>query len=69
MLTKTIILSVMLCIVVALISGLFFLVRDGGETKRPVKALSWRIGLSLGLFLFLLTAYSLKWISPHALLS
>ena len=67
MLAKVIIITVMVCIVVALFSSLVFLVRDEGTTKRSVKALSWRIGLSLALFLFLLLAYYLKWITPHAL--
>ncbi len=67
MFTKTIIFIVMLVILGSLASGLFFLVRDNGKTKRTVKALSWRIGLSLVLFLFLFLAFSLGWIHPHAL--
>lgn len=67
MLAKMIIIIGMVCILIALMSSLFFLVRDEGKTKRSVKALSWRIGLSLSLFLFLLLAYYLKWITPHAL--
>ncbi len=67
MLAKTIIILVMVFIVGALASSLFFLVRDEGKTKRSVKALSWRIGLSLALFIFLFIAYSFKWISPHVL--
>lgn len=67
MLAKMIIIIGMLCILIALMSSLFFLVRDEGKTKRSVKALSWRIGLSISLFLFLLLAYYFKWITPHAL--
>jgi uncharacterized membrane protein len=67
MFTKTIILIAMLVILVSLASGLVFLVRDEGKTKRTVKALSWRIGISLGLFLFLILAFALDWIAPHAL--
>jgi hypothetical protein len=67
MLTKTIILIVMLFILIALASGLIYLVRDEGSTKRSVKALTWRIGLSIGLFLFLLLAFSFDWISPHSI--
>ena len=32
-----------------------------------VKALAWRIGLSVGLFVLLIVAYSLGWIDPRAL--
>jgi hypothetical protein len=67
MFTKTIIFIVMLVILGSLASGLIFLVRDEGKTKRTVKALSWRIGLSLVLFLFLFLAFSLGWIHPHGL--
>jgi hypothetical protein len=67
MLIKMIIVLAMICIIVALFSSLVFLVRDEGQTRRTVKALSWRIGLSLALFIFLFIAYSLNWIAPHAL--
>lgn len=67
MFIKTIILITMLVILISLASGLVFLVRDEGKTKRTVKALSWRIGISLALFLFLLLAFSLDWIKPHSI--
>lgn len=67
MFTKVIIIAAMVGIVAALFSSLIFLVRDAGQTKRTVKALSWRIGLSLALFIFLFIAYSLNWITPHAI--
>ncbi|MFC3909228.1 twin transmembrane helix small protein [Legionella dresdenensis] len=65
MLAKAIIITVMLIILVALGSSLLFLVRDTGDTKRTVKALTVRIGLSLLLFIFLFIAFSLGWIKPH----
>ena len=67
MFTKTIIIITMLVILIALGSGLAFLVRDDGKSKRTVTALSWRIGISLTLFIFLLLAFSLGWIKPHAI--
>jgi hypothetical protein len=65
MFARTIIFIVMLVILISLASGLIFLIRDEGKTKRTVKALSWRIGLSIALFLFLFLAFSLEWIHPH----
>lgn len=65
MFTKTIIFIAMLVIIISLVSSLVFLIRDEGQTNRTVKALSWRIGISLALFLFLLLAFGLDWISPH----
>ena len=65
MLTKVLVIIVMLIILVALGSSLVFLIRDGGNSRRTVKALTWRIGLSLTLFLFLFLAFSMGWIKPH----
>lgn len=67
MLTKTFIIIIMVVILLALASSLIFLVKDEGKTNRAVKGLSWRIGLSLCLFLFLFLAFSLEWISPHSI--
>ena len=67
MFTKTIVFFTMLVILISLASGLVFLVRDEGKSKRTVKALSWRIGISLALFVFLFLAFSLDWIRPHAI--
>jgi hypothetical protein len=67
MFTKAIIIVVMLVILIALGSSLFYLVRDDGKTTRTVRALTWRIGLSLVLFLFLFFAFSMGWIRPHAI--
>lgn len=67
MLTKLIIIVFMIIILITLASGLIFLVKDEGNSKRTVKALSWRIGLSLGLFLLLMLGFALEWITPHPL--
>lgn len=49
----------------ALASALYFLVRDGGDSDRIIKALTWRIGLSIFLFILLFVAFALGWITPH----
>ena len=67
MLTKIIVLITMFIILAALGSSLVFLVRDAGKSNRTVKALTWRIGLSLTLFIFLFIAFSLGWIKPHGI--
>jgi hypothetical protein len=51
----------------SLASGLFFLIRDSGNTTRTVKALTLRIGISLTLFIFLFIAFRLGLISPHGI--
>jgi hypothetical protein len=67
MLIKIGIIILMLCILGSLLSGLIFLVRDEGKTKRTLNALTIRIACSVGLFLLLLLAYCFHWISPHNL--
>ncbi len=64
MLMKFIIILFLLTIVYSLASSFFFLVRDQGEGDRTVRRLTWRIGLSLTLFVLLWGAYQLGWIEP-----
>jgi spore maturation protein SpmA len=54
-------------ILASLLSGLVFLVRDRGQGQRMVKALTWRIALSLFLFLMLMVAYWLGWLPARGL--
>lgn len=64
---KLVIILFLVIILYALGSGLFYLVRDKGRSDRVVKALTWRISLSLLLFILLFVAYALGWIRPHGL--
>lgn len=48
----------------SLASALVFLMRDKGRTNRTVKALAFRVGFSIALFLFILGAYQMGWIQP-----
>jgi hypothetical protein len=49
-------------ILASLGSALFYLMRDKGTSNKTVNALTWRIGLSVTLFLFLLFANWMGWI-------
>lgn len=44
---KFIVLLLLVFILISLFSGLYFLVKDKGQTKRTVNALTLRIGLSV----------------------
>jgi ABC-type uncharacterized transport system YnjBCD permease subunit len=51
-------------------AGLFMLRNSGkhkGGPRNMARALTLRIGLSVALFLFILLAYSLGWITPTGL--
>lgn len=56
MLVKLIIVILLLAVIVSLFSGLFFLVKDDATEKRTVKALTWRIGISIVAILFIIVA-------------
>jgi hypothetical protein len=66
MLIKIVIMLFMLVILVSLGSALFYLLREQ-DSKKMAKALTLRIGLSLGLFILLLVAFAFGWITPHAI--
>jgi hypothetical protein len=52
-------------ILLSLFSGLFYMVKDRGDSSRTLKALSFRIGFSVALFILLLVLWKLGVISPH----
>jgi hypothetical protein len=62
---KAVILIAFLGIIASLASGLLFLVRDHGDSRRTLRALTWRIGLSVGLFVFLMILVATGVITPH----
>jgi hypothetical protein len=59
---KIIVLLLMVLILVSLASGLYYLVKDKGSSDRTVKALTWRVGLSVALFALLVAGYYLGFI-------
>ena len=64
---KWFVLLIFFLIVLSLGSAMVHLVHDyKGETRRMVRALSIRIGLSMVLFGLLWLTWKLGWIEPHA---
>jgi branched-subunit amino acid transport protein AzlD len=51
---KILIVALLIAVVVSLFSGLFFLIRDGGQTNRVVNSLALRVALSVLLLLVIL---------------
>jgi hypothetical protein len=66
-LVKLLIIACLIAIVASLGSGLFHLVNDKGESKKMVRALTFRIALSVALFILLFIAWSQGMIEPHGL--
>jgi len=64
---RYVVLIAFVLIFVSLGSALVFLVRDRGQSRRTVRALAWRVGLSLALFIFLMVSYRMGWINERLL--
>jgi hypothetical protein len=61
---KTLVAIAFVLILASLGSALVFLMRDKGKSSRTVKALAFRVGFSIALFILILVAYSQGWIQP-----
>lgn len=65
---KTVFLIALLIILGALVVAGLAMLRDGRDgqprTGRMARALTWRIGLSVALFLFILLSAHMGWIQP-----
>ncbi len=57
----------LIAIVLSLASAAVFMVRGRGDSRRMAKALAWRVGLSVTLFLLLLIGDALGLIQPGRL--
>lgn len=54
---KILVIAFLVVILASLGSALFYLVRDKGQSERTAKALTWRIALSITLFILLMAGY------------
>lgn len=62
---KTALLALMVLILIALFTGLFFLMKEEGNSKKTLRALIVRVGLSLVLIFFITLSFYMGWIVPH----
>jgi uncharacterized membrane protein len=69
MLIKTLIIVAFIAIIVSLGSALFHLVKhkDAENSQKTVKALTFRIGLSVALFIFVIIAMATGLVQPTGL--
>ena len=66
MIFKIVILSLLLIVLVSLGSALVAMAR-GDKSDKMLKALTWRIGLSVCIFILLLIGQAMGFITPHGL--
>jgi hypothetical protein len=64
---KILVIAVFIGILAALGSALYQLSRKGGDSKKMIRALAIRVGLSVALFLLLMILWYLGIITPHGL--
>ena len=64
---RILVIAVFIGILAALGSALYQLSRKGGDSKKMIRALAIRVGLSIALFLLLMILWYLGIITPHGL--
>lgn len=67
MIFKIVVISLLLLVIFSLGQALTYLVREEGKSDKMLKALTWRIGLSVSIFILLLIGQAMGWIQPHGL--
>lgn len=67
MLTKILVIAFMVVIIYNLFAGLYYMLTDKGRSDRTVKALTWRIGLSVALILLIIAGILTGIIHPHGI--
>ncbi|MFG6446942.1 DUF2909 domain-containing protein [Roseateles sp. BYS180W] len=66
---KLLIVLALIGVLVAFTGAGYFMLKRGADRGQMARALAWRVGLSIGLFVFILLAYALGWIEPRTLAS
>ena len=66
MIFKIVILSLLVVVLISLGTALFAMAK-GDKSDKMLKALTWRIGLSVGIFILLLIGQAMGFITPHGL--
>ena len=64
---KILVIAVFIGILAALGSALYQLSRTGGDSRKMIRALAIRVGLSIALFLLLMILWYFGIITPHGL--
>jgi len=65
LIVKYLIVAIFVAIVYSLGSGLYYMLKDEGKSKRMVNSLTVRIGLSVALFVLLFVSWYFGILQPH----
>ena len=63
---KILVIVILVAIIASLGSALFHLSSGKGDSKKMARALTVRVGLSVVLFILLMLAWRMGYISPHS---
>ena len=66
---RYVILLFLVLIIGSLFSALYYMIRDKGRSTRAVRALTWRVGLSITLFVILMIGYYFGFITPQGMMN
>jgi hypothetical protein len=67
MFAKWLVILIFFGIVGSLGSALWYLMKDPHRSPRTIKALTWRIGISIALFFLLIIGYQVGVLHPHGI--
>ena len=59
---KIVLVVLLVLVIISLFSGLYFMYRDKGGSRRTVIALTIRVALSVTIFLVMIVGYFMGWI-------
>lgn len=65
MASRLFMIAIIIAIWIAVMAAGVFMIRDGRDSKRTVKALTTRLILTVALLAFIVLGYFMGWISPH----
>jgi hypothetical protein len=64
---RYLVIAMLIAIIVSLGSAAVFMLRGHGDSRRMARALAWRVGLSVALFVLLLGGYFFGFFEPGKL--
>ena len=67
MFAKLVVVAIFIGVLASLASALLYLVKDRGQSERAVRALTMRVGVSIGLLVLLVVLWALGFIQPHGI--
>ena len=62
---KLIIIALLACVIVFMAFGLKAMYKKDGNREKMARALTWRVAISVGVFLLLMLGMKMGWVTPN----